>query len=192
MAETINATVLPKRGHTISDGQNVSISLDVVPSENHQISSSITDHPVEEGANVSDHARPDPDILTLECVISNTPLGASADPNRSQNAWVALRGLRDRGALVTVVTTLGRYESMEIQSVSVTRDAPTYNALSFTVTFKKIRVVQNRLTSVKVSRQRNVASKVDTGTQTPEEPTEVEKSAGAKIIDAGKALLGGG
>lgn len=196
MAITIKAAVIPKPGHLIFDDQNTSIGLDVVPSENHVISSTITDHPVEEGSNISDHARPDPDRLTLECIISNTPLPPlSVDWNRAQNSWVALRKLRDAGSLVTVLTTLGRYESMEIEQVSVTRDAPSYNALAFTVSFKKIRIVQNRLTSVRVSKQKNVSSRVKTGSQTPEEPDEVEKSAGAKLLDAGKGLLkasGGG
>jgi hypothetical protein len=60
-------------------GQTYSIAIDATVRESHTATSTITDHPVETGSNVSDHIRPDPDMLTLEGVISNAPIFLPAD-----------------------------------------------------------------------------------------------------------------
>jgi hypothetical protein len=52
-------------------GETESVQFDVVESESHDHVLTITDHPVEEGANVSDHAREEPTRLTLEGFVSN-------------------------------------------------------------------------------------------------------------------------
>jgi hypothetical protein len=54
-------------------GQEYTITVDASIHETHKASSTVTDHPVEIGSNVADHIRPDPDELSMECVISNHP-----------------------------------------------------------------------------------------------------------------------
>jgi len=199
MATTSKATVLPKRSpSSITDNQNVSIKIDVVSQETHSLSDTITDHPVEEGSDVSDHDRPDPDQVTLECLITNTPLdGTAPDPNRGNNAWQSLKNLRGTNTLLSVFTTLGRYDNMKITTLSATRTSQNFAGLEFSVTFKKIRIVQNKLTSQRVSKQKNVTKKVDTGSQTPP-PVEqsrldagYEASKGKSGTDAVTSFVGG-
>ena len=50
------------------------VYIDSCLEETHQFNNQVTDHPVESGANISDHSRPEPDRVTLRCFISNTPL----------------------------------------------------------------------------------------------------------------------
>jgi Dit-like tail protein len=52
------------------------VTFDVVTAEEHERTSTITDHPVEEGINVVDHVRPLPDRLTLEAYVSNAPINS--------------------------------------------------------------------------------------------------------------------
>lgn len=54
-------------------GQTYTLTLDASIHETHTATSTVTDHPVERGSNVADHIRPDPDVLTMEAIISNTP-----------------------------------------------------------------------------------------------------------------------
>lgn len=54
-------------------GQTYTLTLDASIREVHTSSSTVTDHPVETGSNIADHIRPDPDALTMEAVISNSP-----------------------------------------------------------------------------------------------------------------------
>ncbi len=51
-----------------------SLSFDAVTSESHNKSNTITEHPIEAGADITDHVRPNLDRVILECFISNTPV----------------------------------------------------------------------------------------------------------------------
>lgn len=52
------------------------LGFDCVTSETHEGISEITEHAVETGAPISDHKRTKPRRLTIEALVSNTPLGA--------------------------------------------------------------------------------------------------------------------
>jgi hypothetical protein len=56
-----------------SDGQTFWIEIDATTREVHSQTNLVTDHAVETGANVSDHIRPQPDTLSLDGFISNSP-----------------------------------------------------------------------------------------------------------------------
>jgi hypothetical protein len=64
---------------TGADGQTYSVSLDATTGQNHEATNTVTEHPVESGSSMSDHIRPDLDTLTLEGVITNTPLFLPTD-----------------------------------------------------------------------------------------------------------------
>lgn len=57
-----------------STGQTVDAQFDVVSTESYEAVMAITAHPVERGAPVVDHARPEPKRITIEGFVSNTPL----------------------------------------------------------------------------------------------------------------------
>lgn len=50
------------------------ITFDLILSESHSHTSEITEHPVEVGANVTDHIRPLPTVLSLELFVTNSPV----------------------------------------------------------------------------------------------------------------------
>jgi hypothetical protein len=52
----------------------VSLLFDCVTTEQTDHTASVTEHPVEDGANVADHIRDNLDEITLEVMISNTPV----------------------------------------------------------------------------------------------------------------------
>lgn len=54
-------------------GELEHFQFDVVTSFDHNDTAAIADHPVEQGADISDHARDDPDMLSIEGVVTNTP-----------------------------------------------------------------------------------------------------------------------
>ncbi len=55
------------------------LTFDVVTSETQTKSSFVTEHSVEKGANITDHIRPNLDVVELEVFVSNTPIN---DPNQ--------------------------------------------------------------------------------------------------------------
>lgn len=176
--------------------------LDAIVTETLTMANEVTDHPVEDGPNISDHSRPKPDALTLDCVVSNAPLNGErgrvtkngftfssstkGDSTRADKALTALRDLRNKGALFSVICSLGTFESMGIESISIPRDVKNSDGLRFTVQVKRVRVVKNKLTRRTVSRDVRVGGKVTTGS-TSTKPTEQESSA---LFDAAEGAAG--
>ncbi len=62
------------------------LHFDVVYSEEHERTAEVTSHTVEQGAAIVDHVRPNPDHLTLNVFVSNSPL----DSPDSQLFWQVL------------------------------------------------------------------------------------------------------
>lgn len=66
-------------GTPFSNGQDIVspvFRFDAVLSERHDITSTITEHPVEQGTNIADHVRPDPVVINIQGVITQTPIVA--------------------------------------------------------------------------------------------------------------------
>lgn len=53
--------------------------IDAVLNEDRSVECDITDHPVEKGVSITDHARVRPRMITMDCLVSDTPVGALAD-----------------------------------------------------------------------------------------------------------------
>jgi hypothetical protein len=52
----------------------LSVGFDLTVSESHEATVTITDHPVERGANISDHGRPGLPSVSVEVYMTNTPI----------------------------------------------------------------------------------------------------------------------
>ncbi len=63
-----------------ASGSFVVIDFDVITTENHKIGARVSDHPVEIGANISDHVRPELLALSITGVVSDTPIRRSVLP----------------------------------------------------------------------------------------------------------------
>jgi hypothetical protein len=210
-------TVISRPGKIATD--NVTITMHATVNETHTLSNAITDHPVESGFNISDHSRPEPEVVAMECRISNTPLttgqraqavkageftvqstggdavGAiGATDGYAYQQWRKLRDLRDAGTLVTVSTTMGDYQSMAIQSITLPRNNKNYDGVAFSITFKKVRVVQNKLTRSVVAKDQRVQKKKSAGSKTPKDGSDdVDplRKEGQFLKKAGNAVLKG-
>jgi hypothetical protein len=58
----------------LANGQIQAIEIDATTNETHEASAEVTEHPVERGADISDHARKNLDAITLQVVVSNQPI----------------------------------------------------------------------------------------------------------------------
>ena len=52
------------------------IAIDCTVTETHTSTATVTEHPVESGSNITDHIRPEPVQLSVNGIITNTPIGA--------------------------------------------------------------------------------------------------------------------
>jgi len=149
-----------------------------------------TQHPVERGADVTDHLRPLPDEVTIEGIVSNTPINrtqqtravefvggdfrtefqtsasgeqAFAVPGYAEEALAKLRDIRAKGELITIVTARHVWENMALIELEAPEDATTGDALRFTATFREIVLVDNKVTPIKVAKDPRANKKAKIG-----------------------------
>lgn len=143
--------------------------IDIFVKEVHGFENEITQYAVETGSDVTDNVRTQPDTLTIDGVVSDTPTGAIAgDPTRtgvgelsiSKDAYNRLTKMRNDKLPLSVVTSLGTYTSMEIKKLEITRDAKSFKGLIFTCEFERVVIVENKRVTVSVP---NLAGKGSLG-----------------------------
>jgi hypothetical protein len=138
------------------------LELEATLEEGHTGTAETTDHPVESGADVTDHIRRKPDELTLKAIVSNTPILLLAfiraepsvpggDPQtRAEDAYEWLRNVKDLGLLLNVSTTLRDYTSMAITGISVIRDKDRSRILEVNITLREIIIAVTEKSTLEV------------------------------------------
>lgn len=170
--------------------------IDATVQEIHNTQIEVTDNPVDEGVVVSDHAENKPDTVTMDCVISDTPLGFAfvqsvknikttvesylGKDKRSLDFYNRFVQMAKKREPIDVVTTLKKYSNMLITSISVPRTADTGGGLIFTVELREVRIVSSQTGVVETQspRVRDSAKKTkDTAQKKVEEKTTDEEAA---------------
>jgi hypothetical protein len=186
------------------------VQFDASVSEVHTDEMEITDHPVEEGSDISDHIRKMPITLEMNGVITNNPIvflasarakspvttdtGNTSD--RVGTGYDKLRELQETGERIDVATSLRDYSNMVIQSLSISRDVSTGNILDATLTLREI-IVAKQLTvdlpvPIKVAKKKetNKGNKNKTAATDAQDQSLLDK--GREWAQSGlSSLLGG-
>jgi hypothetical protein len=129
--------------------------IDVAVREDHSFDNEVTEHPVEVGSDIVDHVRAKPIMLTLEGIVSDTPIGGVADLRSettlpSREAFERLLAIRNARLPVTISTSLRVYTDMVLEALSTPREAKTGDALVFTARFRQVRIIENVRSTVVV------------------------------------------
>ena len=113
----------------------------------------------------------------------------------AQGEWAKLKKLREDGTIVTVATTLGTYTSMAIMSITAPRNSKLYDAIQFSITFKLVVVVQNKLTRGVQSTDTRVGKKKSAGNKTQKDTTQQDidplRQVKDAVVGAGNKVLSG-
>lgn len=168
--------------------------IDIATSVTYSGDSEATAFPVEEGADITDHVRLGQLKIELECVVSDTPIGAiAADPSRGgggglssavagvigvaptsngvpslaygQTTFDRLVQIRDARKPVVVSTPRGDFENM-ILSFSVPDDISTSGGLVFTASLVQIKVAENERVTIAVAAEPRGKGKQNRGALT--------------------------
>lgn len=121
--------------------------FDAVFSVDTEHSLTITQHPVQTGANISDHAFVNPIRMTMQIGVSDAmAYRAGADyggdgGTKSVQAYRLLCKLQELRTPMDVVTRLNSYPNMLIESIDVSDDVSTLCALKATVNLVQVLVV---------------------------------------------------
>ena len=145
------------------------IIFEVTLEESHEDSLQITEHPVEQGASVSDHAFCKPAALTLRAATSGAGSAASgvASPEELYEKLLALQRGREP---FEIITGKRKYANMLLESLSVVTDEGTEHVLSVSAQCREVIIVNTVAVSVPASRTRHAnpkktAATTDKGTK---------------------------
>lgn len=167
-------------------------ALQITVQERHTDEMEITDHPIEQGATISDHAFKRPSEVTIEGSWSASPsssglvdgiigglkatvTGAQAivsgkPPTSMQEMYDKLLRLQKEAIPFDIYTGKRKYSNMVMRSLSVTTDKTTENNLAVTMVCRELLIVQTSVLNIQtdLTKQSNpgaTASPVNSGTK---------------------------
>lgn len=180
------------------------LQFDAVTRLVHEGTSVLTEHAVESGAPISDHKRANPRRLTIEGVVTNTPLDVpppsgygnsssvqtTTDTENGQISAMAfvsefdrisevsdtLERLRLEATPVAVTTRSRVYEELQIVSVSEPQEAEDGSSARYTIELQEIRVARTRSAAAPVPREPRGQNPRDRGAQGAED-SETRRSS---------------
>lgn len=144
------------------------LTLDIVENENIREDNIITDHPVEKGENISDHARNEPTYIDISGVMT-------------EEAANKLQQLKQYRKDRTLLTYTGRniYDNLVIERFGREHGKENRYGYSFSITLKRIRIATAKREALP-----------NRGKQQPKKKT-VPKATAAKVTEVVKYYGGG-
>lgn len=132
--------------------------FDATLREEHTSTLKITSHPVQTGANITDHSYVEPSVLTMEIGMSDgmdslIPNQFTGQYTKSVSAYQTLLDLQESRIPVSVLTRIRKYDNMLIEEITVPDDAKSLHGLHCTVTLREIFVVEVSTTTVSARTQ---------------------------------------
>lgn len=161
--------------------------FDAVFTTNHTQTLTKTAHPVEHGADITDHAFMEPEQVSMEIGMSDVVSGNGS----SVNLYHAMLDLQRSRQPVPVVTRLKNYQNMLITSISSPDDYTTTFGLRATINFEEIIIVYTGTVAVspKASAEPHKTNSTNNGTQQPVN-TDTEPSGVSVTSSASEAEIG--
>lgn len=131
--------------------------FDAVISVSTEHTATITSHPVQLGANISDHMYLEPISITMEIAMSDAMDSMvygqwKGGYTKSVSAYRMLCDLQARRIPITVLTRLNKYPNMVIESISVNDDYKSLYGLRATVSLKQVFVAEATTDTVSARR----------------------------------------
>jgi hypothetical protein len=139
--------------------------IDAFLSETYQFQNEVTDVPVEEGVNITDHVVEKADQIQISAFIGQTEftaydgdvpdnLQSLSDVDKKRriiNAYKELLRMKRERLPVTVVMGLDTFKNMIITSFNIGRDAETGADLAFDMSFIELKIVNSQSVEINSS-----------------------------------------
>ena len=212
-----SATSTSEAGDLESKSTEHTLQFDAVTSESHEATSVLTEHAVESGAPISDHKRANPERISIEALITNTPLDTpppsgygtsgittslskeddkvsvllySAKFDRISDVISTLRRLRLEATELTVSTRIHTYESVQLVSVTVPRTPEDGESVKVTLELQQVRIAQSRTVDAPRPREPRGRPRTDRGGQEGGETRQTQSTLSAfrERLDAGEGF----
>lgn len=194
----ILSTLFQQQSRRLGPSTNL-IVPSVVISEKHSDTLEITEHPVEVGAAISDHAYKRPSEVVMEVgfagggslldFVDTSSLGLTLglSPREVYENLISLQNSREP---FDVVTGKRIYHNMLIRAIEVTTDRTTENVLSAVLTLREVIITSTTTTQVAAKSDMkdgvNTSAVQNSGVKTPK---PVNESLLSNFMNYGKSFL---
>jgi len=182
-----NISEVEERTGEIGETYEVTVGyyFDAFTKENHVGSVRVTEHPVQGGSNISDHAYNLPDKLTIEVLVSDSvqPIVAgqfASGKTKSISAYEVLRKLKEKRVLVSVRTRLHYYTNMIIEGMNVSDDYKSANSLKCTVSLRQVMMAVVPVEYVTLTKRQAVVE-TNKGTKSATDGQSILSAAGQPV-----------
>jgi hypothetical protein len=177
----------------IIDMYGVGYFFDAIMRIEHDTTTRITEHPVQSGANLSDHAYQLPARVTLEVNMSDAmdvfqPGQFSSFSTKSISAYQQLLAFQKARLPLQIVTRLNQYDNMLIEHISAPDDVSSLHGLRCIVNLRQIMTAQVAQIIAVQSADKNTTDTTQKGVVQP--LTEDKGSYLKQLIDKADALMG--
>lgn len=152
---------------------------------NHNTSLTITQHPVETGAAITDHSYFNPRRFAFDIGVTDTVTSPTfpGQQSRSVNAYNQLVEMQRSRQRLTLVTKYNTYTNILIENIDVSDDYTTQTALKATIYL--LEVIVANVTQAAVSAVPQITDQTSRGQQNGQTPTPREfRGINAYIPDA--------
>ena len=129
---------------------------DVVVEESHEDSLQITEHPVEQGASINDHAFRMAEKVTIRGGVSDARESDSGG-RPSVEFYEQLLELQRSREPLDIITGKRAYKNMLLERLSVITDPDSEAVLAFVAECREVIIVKTRVATVPRSRQRSAS-----------------------------------
>lgn len=181
--------ILLRQGRSIAG-----IVPQVVVEEKHRDELVITNHPVQNGANITDHAYKQPAMLSLRYgwsasgAIFSLDLGAPS----VDDVYSMLLKLQESRQPFDVVTGKRNYSNMLIRSIDLVTDKTTEKSIIVDVLLQQIIIVQTQAATLKSSSVMLMPEKTaPVGNAGVKQPTPAPQSILSQIAKGAQSIIGG-
>lgn len=182
-----NISEVEERTGEIGETYEVTVGyyFDAFTKENHVGSVRVTEHPVQGGSNISDHAYNLPDKLTIEVLVSDSvqPIVSgqfASGKTKSISAYEVLRKLKEKRVLVSVRTRLHYYTNMIIEGMNVSDDYKSANSLKGTVSLRQVMMAVVPVEYVTLTKRQAVVE-TNKGTKSATDGQSILSAAGQPV-----------
>jgi hypothetical protein len=188
MPITPSVAPFPKVYVTITDASNPAfgVVIDASLREGHEKTSVISKYPIETGAQVADHVRPNPNVLKLRGIVSATPeetLGETT--GRVDQARSTIIGFRNSGTLLEIQTAKELYKNMVITSLVEPVDVTNANDFEFDMTAEQLSTVNTAFVQAPAPKNPTAATNTKLGPKVPSDDASQVQSGFAAIAKFG-------
>lgn len=186
-------TSVPQSGPNLLFGLYQFVEFDAISESTNRRSSDVTQHPVEEGSVIADHAVPASRELDLVGVVSNWPTSivdwAARSSTYAHDAYEQLNEWIVNGTALTVLAVGDSYEAMLLTSMERGHDHMKGQSMHVHLSFKEIQVVSTRTVDAPTPKTARASPKKSKG----QKATKTSESAAAdeSLLLSVKDVLGG-